>query len=275
MKENWHDTFYRFLLRAGFIALASFLIMPLVSYSTAQAVESVVCTPTAETDTDGDGFSDAEEGAGLTINGQAYALDPGIPDAFIEVRPASTSILPEGLDLLKYLREGGLNITFHELPPGTLGSERIVLQRNDGTCQKAILVKEVRTPGSCLVVLGKTRQGPVNNDDGPVFLYTDRIDCFVKTTNDCGTRSDCTSITGNSGAAAIIEDFVLNIIAHEGGHRVTLGPIYNSRFGGNHFNKGQGVMMEQASKVTNRKSGVKFYISDQFSDASIAEAVLK
>lgn len=278
MNKKLHALLQSFLLRAGCSILAAFLIVALAGFTPAKAaIESVICTPTSDADSDGDGLSDAEENAGIIINGVSYAVDPSVPDAFIEVRAADSSKLPADLDFLKYLRESGFNMTFHLLPENTLGDERILVQRDDGTCQKAILVKEVRTPGSCFVSLGKTEQGPVNNDEGPVLLYTDRIECFVNTINECATRGDAckSNTTGNTGAQAIINELNLFVIAHESGHRLKLGPYYNSRFGGNHFKEGEGVTMEQFLKVTNRKSGVTFYISEQFSDASLGAAALK
>jgi hypothetical protein len=280
MKENRHYTFCRFMLGAGFIYLAAVLIIPLFNYTTVQAAESVVCTPTSEPDSDGDGFSDAEELAGITINGVLYDdLDPYYPDAFIEVDKANVSLLPD--DALAFLRESGLEVTFHELPEGTLnaiGTERIVLQRSDGTCQKAVKIYEHRTYyGDCYVILGETKgQGPPNNDLGPVHVYTDRIKCFVETKNLCGSVNECVDNFGETTANAINRNLNLNTVAHEGGHRYKLNTVFNPRYGGWHDKEGAGVLMEQSSKVTSRKNKVTFYISDKFSDpADIDGTVLK
>ena len=200
MKEKWHDSLCRFLLRAGFIALAALLIIPLICYSPVQA-ESVVCTPTAAPDSDGDGFSDAEETGGLTINGILYPTDPTIPDAFVEIDPDFfNSLFPHhGTDLLAYLKDNGLQvdgkaIMFHELPENTVDSERRIPlgRRNDGTCQKAVKIVEYRTnAGDCYTILGETEQGPPNNKKGPVYIFTDRITCFVNEEYLCGSENTC------------------------------------------------------------------------------------
>ena len=289
MKEKRHDSFYWFLLRAGFIGLAALLIMPLISFTPVLA-ENVVCTPTAELDSDVDGFTDAEELAGLVINGILYQTDPTIPDAFVEVEPDfSDSLFPLVLTCWHISKTAVFRLTarrsrFMNCLKYTVDSERRIplgpdnsYVRPDGTCQKAVKIVEYRTStDDCYTILGETEQGPPNNNKGPVYIFTDRITCFINQEYLCGSENTCSdSIDGAKSASELTTDLMLATIAHEGGHRYQLGPIYNSRFGGWHFKEGSFVRMEQASKVTARKTDVTFYMPKAFSDLSIPKTVLK
>jgi hypothetical protein len=221
-------------------------------------------------DTDGDGFTDAEETAGITlVDGNSdptitvppcaftpgedrnSCLDPSTQDLFVILVPDTNgSLLPA--DPLLFVHRpkvsGGLGLATHIISADQAPSTRYVTPN-----QKAVRVTENLNEDPGEVILGIANQGtPMGLDRATV--YTKRIFNHV---ND---------VYGDPAAvpSGFIDDFIRHTIAHEVGHMTNLAIEYNRRFGGYHYKTGSEVMMEQSVSYTTKK-GVSFNLSTEFS----------
>jgi hypothetical protein len=248
----------------------------------------VVCPSTSTADSDGDGFSDAQECTGLTLSagnlfGQATSiptcgsgiarsqcLDPNSKDAFVIVNRASPSRIPANpYQFIQAAQSaGGLGTTVHEIT--STRPDRIV---SDVSSQQAARLRESLDTSD--VILGSANQG-MTLDLATVF--TQRIANFVTST--CAGSSICTdsnaATNGVDTASEIIDHYIRHTIAHElGGHVLTLAPVYNSRYGGNHYQSGTKVVMEQSVTYTKKSGRVTWYISSLYTDPDRAAATLR
>jgi hypothetical protein len=253
-------------------------------YSLAQ----VVCPNTSTADTDGDGFTDAQECAGIsflagnlfggaasipTCNGilaRAQCVDPNSKDAFVIVTRASPSRIPTNpyQFISAAQAAGGLGITVHEIT--TTRTDRMV---SDVSSQQAARLRESLDTSD--VILGSANQGMVLD---LATVFTQRIANFVTST--CAGSSTCAdsnaATNGVDTVSEVIDHYIRHTIAHElGGHVLTLAPVYNSRYGGNHYQSGTKVVMEQSVTYTKKSGRVTWYISSLYTDPDRAAAKLR
>jgi len=265
--------------------LASAIVLTLtLTIVPKQAKAAPVTCPTASTvDSDGDGFTDAQECAGITLSvgntfldgrftiapcipgvpaaDRANCMDPNSRDAFVIVTRASPTRIPS--DPYKFTSAlqpaGGLGITIHEI--STTRTDRRV---TDVSPQLVARLRE--SLDTTDVILGSSNQG-IALDLATVF--TQRIANFVNSVCVAGI----TCVDSNSAAngvdttAEVIDLYIRHTIAHElGGHVLTLAPVYNARFGGNHYQSGTNVVMEQSLVYTKKGTKVTWYISTLYTD---------
>jgi len=283
------------LVSAIVLALA-LIIVP--KQATAQ-VAQVVCPTSSTGDYDRDGFTDAQECAGIILidgntlpDGQravppckqgaarSDCVDPNSRDAFAIVTRASPTRIP--LEPYKFTSAlpslGGLGITIHEI--NTSRTDRVLTnQIADGSIgavpwpQLAARLRESLDTSD--VILGSANQG-IALDSATVFTL--RIANFVNSV--CVAGLACVdsnfAVNGVDTAPEVIDLYIRHTIAHElGGHILTLAPVYNSRFGGNHYQSGTNVVMEQSLKYTKKGTQVTWYISTLYTDPDRAGVKLQ
>lgn len=228
------------------------------------ASAAVTCPTTSTADSDGDGLTDAQECAGVTLTTGAVlpacpvnptdrsaCLDPNSKDFFLAIVPANPSLMPspipqQGFDPFGFFAQLGL--TAHKVDPTLLPVDRTVIT--------APLVKAVRVTESLDTngdVLGICNQGTPQDLDGCV-VYTQRILNFINSV--CNTAGDTTT-----DRQAVFRQYVLHTIVHETGH--TLGGLaaqYNASYGGNHYKTGAGYFMDQSVKYTTKSGSCLFSV---------------
>jgi hypothetical protein len=229
------------------------------------AFAAVSCPTTSTADSDGDGLTDAQECAGVTLaiggslpacpvnpTNRSACVDPNSKDFFLAVVPASPSLMPSpipspGFDPFAFFTQLGL--TAHKIDPTLLPANRVVITT-------PVVIKAVRVTESLDTngdVLGICNQGTPQDLDGCV-VYTQRILNFINST--CDAVGDTTT-----DRQKVFRDYVLHTIAHETGH--TLGGLaaqYNASYGGNHYKTGAGYFMDQSVKYTTKSGTCTFSV---------------
>lgn len=230
-------------------------------------------------DSDGDGFTDAQECAGISLDlGTAAAVsvvgDPNIKDAFVIFAPASASLLPSGYNPfatqthygVEFSGAQSLGLRVHVLSPAQAAADRRVTA---ASAQKAVKVAEsLDTSGT---ILGNCQWGTPLGLDGCV-VYTKRAQDFIAST--CGSAAVRTPGGVSSTAADVLLAYSTYLILHETGHSLGgLAAEYNSRFGGYHYKPGAGFVMEQAVTYSVKGGICTFYISPNWNQTLDAPAV--
>ena len=232
---------------------------------------AVVCTPLPGAgDADADGLLDAEECSGILgvpvcTAGVARnsCLDPNSKDVFVIVVPATTGTSLLGPDPLAILNGANVNgtklgIAIHKITDIQAPTDRLVT-----STQRAIRITE--SLDTTDVTTGICNQGTPNGLDGCV-VYTQRIVNFVN--SKCPTGVTCLISPATSGtAAAVISTFIQNTIAHEASHSMALTATYNSRYGGNHYQTGTNVVMDQSVYYTVKGTKTTFFIPGAYATA--------
>lgn len=249
---------------------------------------AVNCASAGTGDTDRDGFSDAAECSGITLLGNTTVphcsvppptdvtrnncLDPDSKDVFIIlVKPANSVINArlggqDPLEILKRAGSGSLGIAIHQILPENATSTRVVL----GT-QKAIRITEnLSTSGS---VTGICSQGSPNGPDACV-VYTQKIVNVVTAACPSGTQCLVNGSATNS-VDTVISTYIKNTIAHEASHSMRLAPVYNSNFGGNHYQIGTNVVMDQSVYYTTGGGRTTFFLPGTYTAPDVAGAALQ
>src|SRR5437867_3732878 len=250
------------------VAIAAWGALLFPGETPAQTVP-VVCPGDATKDFDLDGFSDAEECAGITLtNGMSTVpeqrtsvpscraadladptlrkgcVDPNTKDLFVILNKASGSNLDTYLGtadplavLRKTLNQGGLGITIHQVTDTTARDRKVT------STQKALRVSESLDPSG--VETGVCTQGTPNGLDNCVVFSQRIVNLIVAK---CPAGTSCALNTGVTTAAStvqtVIATYFQDTIAHESSHALSLAPIYDSRLGGNHYKTGTNVVMD-------------------------------
>jgi hypothetical protein len=180
------------------------------------------------------------------------------------VRAAAGSNLPT--DPFVFVKrpedQGGLGIETHLIPATD--------DRQVTATQKAARITEsLDAKGE---ILGVAQYGTPNGLD-LATVFTERIKNFVNA--QCAGATSCTSSTGVSGAAAVVQLYIQHTFAHELGHMLKLAIDYNRRFGGYHYKSGSQVVMEQSVVVSSKAGRVTFLISTQYADPDKVGAALR
>ena len=226
----------------------------------------------ANCDSDLDGYTDAEECAGITLPNEnntgdlTYNMDPTKQDLFLILVTAidvndncsgEASLLPA--DLLYPSTNpqslSGLGLTVHVIKNSQVTDQAV------GVYQKAVTMIE-----SCSTanpnVAGSAEPGlPTFGIDGKVFTYVikNKIEsaCAGKTCYEGledGTKVERT-------AAELIEKHIVNTFNHETGHMLGLS-INVDRKIGNHWKVGTGAELDQFVNCTTKGSSTTCYIPD-------------
>jgi hypothetical protein len=245
-----------------------------------------VCTTAG--DLDEDGFTNAQECAGLSSsNGAAFTypscidyqgpreecLDPESKDLFIELIPLpGNTILPD--DPLMYVNcegPGCLGITTHLVGNGYSNLPTIPPTRdifwNPGQ-QKALRVTESDKIVEQFGQNDDERSVPPLGKDN-IIIYTHRIRNYVTAI----LTSDPAVTVSEADILNAVNTFIRHTIAHEIGHGVYLWIECSPRTEGCHQKPGRSepyYHMEQSVKV----QGTTVYTSTKFDDASIGQFLL-
>jgi hypothetical protein len=267
----------RFRCASG-LALATLLAWA-VAPDVARAQVAFDCAQASSTvDFDADGLFDRQECDGLPLPSgvrfpscvgstlpRSACLDPRSRDLFVMlVRAAAGSNLPNDpfVFVKRPQEQGGLGIETHLIPPTD--------DRQVTATQKAVRITESLDANG--EILGVAQYGTPNGLD-LATVFTERIKNFVN--GQCAGATSCTSSTGASGPAAIVELYIQHTFAHELGHMLQLALEYNRRFGGYHYKSGSEVVMEQSVVVSSKGGRVTFLISTQYADSDKMEATLR
>jgi hypothetical protein len=247
------------------VGLLALLASATAMVPAAAQAQAVTCPTPADPagDPDGDGFTSAEECAGIqnVLACQANVppefrptcLDPNSKDIFIIVlaAPQGSLIPADPLSLLP-----PLGATVHQLSVD-------VPDRRVGATQHALRITESLDPvGS---VVGQANYGTPNNLDEAV-VFTQRIADHVNSVH---------AAAGAPVPAGLIDTYVKHTIAHELGHMLKLTTDYNARFGGHHYKSGSVVVMEQAVSYTSKGGTVRFNVSTNFAAPDPGSAVFE
>jgi len=288
------------ILASAIVLALALIIVP------KQATAQVVCPTSSTADFDGDGFTDAQECAGITLIAgnalldgtttfidlcspgvsaadRANCVDPNSRDAFVIVTRATPTRIPSNpyQFFSAFQSAGGLGITIHEIST-TRTDRKVTNQLANGSIGDVLwpqlaarLVESLQPADPAIndVDLGRSNQG-IALDLATVF--TQRIIDFVNSVCVAGTTCVDSNSPSVNTPAAVIDHYIRHTIAHElGGHVLTLAPVYNSRFGGNHYQSGTNVVMEQSVKYTKKGTKVTWYISTLYTDPDRAGVKLQ
>jgi hypothetical protein len=273
---------------AGAVILAFLALSPL------SAAAAVTC-PAADlvTDTDGDGFTDAQECTGIVTAGavprqippcvagvaRESCLDPNTKDLFVIYVPVlngsllgSTTIgVPAPFSNVTayentYRGFTPLGVTVHQLAATEAAADRTVVANSP---QKAIRIVEDLDASD--ITLGYCQWGTPNGDDG-CTIWTQRILNYITTS--CAGSIIVTPSGVATSATDVFRAYVTWVVLHETGHASGgLSAKYNSRYGGYHYAPGTGTMMEQAAVVTTKSGKCKFSISKDWNITSDQPAI--
>lgn len=265
-------------------------------------------TCSASVDTDGDGFTDAQECAGITtlgttvtVNGtptiigqktfpqcngtqaRQDCVDPASKDLFVVYVPAGTgSLLASGTATgianpfanqtvygVAFNGYAGLNVTVHVLD----GTQAPVDTRQvtGVSTQKAVVIVE-NLDASDLNTLAYCVWGRPNvAGQGICTIYSQRIWNSIGLA--CGSLPIVTGSNTPSSANEAFKAYAIATILHEVGHSVGgLAPNYDSRYGGYHY--APGTIMEQYVVASTSKGNCKFSIPNAFNSRYDPPAVL-
>lgn len=269
----------------------------------------VTCPTTSTNDFDGDGFTDAEECAGITtvgtvtpgpdgtasvVIGQRFfprcvqgmdrlsCVDPNSKDLFVVLLPVAEGSLMSGTGPTAitdpFANQTVYGLAFTGLSGvGVTGHavtsiEVPILSRQvtAGSDQKAIVMAE-DLDDTDLNTLAWCPYGKPNSASQVCIVYTRRI---VKTIEDiCGTMPIVTAGGVGSDATAVFRAYTIETILHEIGHSIGgLTSKFNSTYGGYHYSPG--TIMEQYVVASTTKGNCKFAISKSFNTRLDPPAVI-
>ena len=276
-----------FALAITLVVGGALLLLP--DHSHAQ----VVCPSTSTNDFDADGLLDLEECNGITLLDNAVVtgllqcpaganrnscLDPNSKDVFVILVKPNGSVIDSIMsqqDPLEILKGTGVNgtklsIGIHGI---TAGQARMtddpVTDRLVTSTQKAIRISESLNTDD--ITTGICNQGTPMGEDGCV-VYTQRIVNFV--TSKC-SGSCYIGASGPLPINTVISTFIKNTIAHEASHSMALTATYNNRFGGNHYQTGTNVVMDQSVYYTTKGTKTTFFIPGAYANADPSAVKLR
>ena len=289
------------ILASAIVLALALIIVPKQAMAATLATCPSPGTVDSGLDTDRDGFTDMQECSGITLidgnrlpNGQLTILPciPGVTgpersncvdlnsrDAFVLVTRATLTKIPSNpyVFILGSQLAGGLGTTIHEI--STSRTDRLVTISSKQLA--AHLVESLQPAISSTdplindVDLGRSNQGMLLDY---ATVFTQRIADFVNSVCVAGITCVDSNVATNGIATpqAVIDHYIRHTIAHElGGHVLTLAPVYNINFGGNHYQSGTYVVMEQSLKYTKKGTKVTWYISTTYTDPDRAAVKLQ
>jgi hypothetical protein len=199
-------------------------------------------------DSDGDGFTDVQECAGISLDaGLVPTVVPGDPnkkDVFLIVGRPSTgvSLLPANFNPflpatwygVSFNGLEALGVNVHVLGTANAASNRTLSKTST---QKAVKITESLDING--TILGNCQWGTPMGLDGCV-VYTQRVKNFID--SKCNAAGDTSTNRTEVFMAYITQSFL-----HEVGHSLGgITSVYNASFGGYHYQPGARLVMEQA-----------------------------
>ena len=222
-------------------------------------------------DSDGDGFTDAEE--------LDMGIDPNKKDLFVIWVPANPSYLPSGQNPLEYVESLPINI--HRITANEANTDRTL--RNSSSNQKAVRITEDLGYYGADAALGFSWEGTPNGYDDAT-VYTEQIRRKIESAGGCSGSIDsnwctnCCDTTGTCGAAFFYK-YIKHTIAHEIGHMIRpLAPVSQrdkENFGGYHYKTGTNVILDMSVKCTYTKGKAIFYLGTTYTQADKSNITLK
>jgi hypothetical protein len=251
-----------------------------------------ICASPGTGDTDGDGFTDAQECAGITTGDPQNAagvrrffarcgqqapgqecVDPNRKDVFVIYRPTTTGSLlgglpsPFGINTFLGIRFTGLSalgINVHQLAPAEAFSDRRV---TSVSAQKAVRVSESLSAGALTDPLGYCQFGTPQGLDG-CTVYTQRITSFIA--SKCNAVNDTTTDRNQVFLA-----YSTYVMLHETGHSLGgLAAKYDTKFGGYHYSPTANLVMSQAAQYSTQAGRCTFYIPSVWNQVLDPPAVI-
>lgn len=257
----------------GFVVVLMAIGMALApGLASGQAPAPVVC-PGTTADTDRDGFTDAQECAGITTIGTTpkvfprcgaqapgqECVDPNRKDVFVIYRPATTGSLLAALPSpfgnntflgINFTGLSGLGVNVHQLTPTQAGTDRRV---SSVSVQKAVRVSESLSDGALTDPLGYCQFGTPQGLDG-CTVYTRRVTNFIA--SKCNLAGD--NVTNR---AQVFLAYSTYVMLHELGHSLGgLAARYDAKFGGYHYAPTANLVMSQAAQYSTQGGRCTWFI---------------
>jgi hypothetical protein len=279
------------LLGASWLAALAALL-----YIMLPAVVRADCASPSSSDTDYDGFTEAQECNGITLADGSFfpgvasglprseRLDPSTRDLFVIIVPlANGSLMTDASGNLTTdptTTLANVGITAHILMGSFWATgDRTVAQ--SGSTQHAVKITEdpdgTLKSGRDYLPFGDSHYGTPNNLDGAT-VWTQRIKNYVETVACTNAGDPCgDAVSGANGRAAVINAYIKNVISHEVGHVMKLTADSNSRYGGYHYVTGSDTVMEQSVvyKTSKKDGSVTFIIPQAYAGGDDALTTLK
>jgi hypothetical protein len=293
----------KYTMRAGPIALTALMVTALLTMLPVSAgapppggTVTVTCPTNSTSDADNDGFTDAQECAGILLNqgtapfvtiqscftangartalDRSLCLDPNSPDLFVILVPAASSLIPA--NFFEFVAKPkpspglGLGITIHQInndqASTTSTTDRLL---SSVSTQKAVRVTEKTENLASGTVLGQATNGtPITT--GKVAVWPVRI---LQHVNEVRVAAGLAALPATD---LVVVTYIKQVIAHEMGH--VMGPLANvstqtaTAYGGKHYAPEDHVVMSQY--VTNDGVG-NFQIGDDFKSGDQTSVKLK
>jgi len=229
-------------------------------------------------DTDGDGFTDAEETGGTILG---LTLNPNKKDLFVILIRTTPSNIPDPTeysvpekDPLQYVRSLPINVhlvTTSQVDPSNAGNRTVcpscTIPADSTQLQKAVRVSESLETATDPTILGVSFEGTPGGRDNAV-VYTDKIKNHVNSV-----------YAGTTPPSGLIYTYIKHTIAHEIGHMIgPLAPVSlrdQERYRGYHYKSGTNVLLDQSVYYTSKGSSVTFYIGITYTELDKAGITLK
>lgn len=282
-------------MKSGTIWLLLSVLLAIAMVLTQTPARAVTCPTASTADSDGDGFTDAEECNGITLaDGSPFkgfleggdCLDPNNRDLFVILIPAAqNSKIPSN----PFMYASALPIRMHFITPDKVTSnadytlDRIVSPNSALTPkQKAVRLTEDLTSYDSQnpnLPLGISGEGTPNNRDNAT-IFTERADGFIRYTYASN------NIPFPSNLQDLIDKFIRRNIAHELGHMIRpLAPVSQAdyvNFQGYHYKPGTkynkvNVILDQyvLCNVSANQGTITFSIGTIYTPADIAAITLR
>jgi len=231
-------------------------------------------SPVAGADSDGDGFTDVQECAGLDLDlgtarlrlercglqqPGAQCVDPDKKDVFVIYRTATTGSLLAGLPNpfgtntflgIAFTGLSTLGVSVHQLTSAQAGTDRRV---SSVSPQKAVRISESLSDGALTDPLGYCQFGTPQSLDG-CTVYTRRITNFIA--SKCNAAGDTAT-----NRDQVFLAYTTYVILHETGHSLGgLAAQYNAAFGGYHYSPTANLVMSQAAQYSTQVGRCTWFI---------------
>ena len=239
------------------------LCLQLIAMAALFVAASLASAQTQDQDTDRDGFTDAEETAGIVLSDgtifsgcvsgadRTTCLDPLTSDFFVTLVPASRSLIPS--DATQFIRNL-IGEGVHEITADQAGPNRQVT-----ASQKAIRITESLDTNDTLWGISLFQGTP--NTAGEAIVFTQRISDKI---NQVYTDA------GSFPPPGVIEKCIRHTYAHEGGHNMNIR-FETDRSGENHYSTRDQVVMSTSVTIKVKGSNVSVNCPDQYADPDFVD----
>jgi hypothetical protein len=222
-------------------------------------------------DADKDGFTDAQEAAGIQLisgvrlpDGNSFlvlcgpnalatdpCVDPNGPDVFVILVRAAGSRIPA--NPLAFMVNLSPALGVHEISNSTDRSISAV------STQKAIRITEDLNTND--TIWGRSLFQGTPNSAGEATVFTQRIKLALD--------QKYQSVGQAAAPQTVVDNCIRHTIAHESGHNEAISPTANSRFGGYHYATSDKVVMSQSATITVKGSTVTVLCPNTYASPDI------